>query len=130
REPDASPPSSAGLLRRQREFEPGSPALAPARFDLAAMCAHDCAADGEPQSRTDHGAFFVAALKFLEQLGGLAGREAGTLVLYEDPNGVAVVGRGDRGAGTGRRVLGDVVEQIAEELYDEPRIHVDRRQVG
>ncbi len=106
-------------------------ARAALRLDLPAVSAHDRLADGQPQSHAHHGALVAAALKLVEQPRRIPGRQPRTLVVQRHAHEIALrLQRGRyRGARAGRSVLGNVVEQVGENLHDQLGVDPHRRQI-
>jgi hypothetical protein len=94
------------------------------------VSARDGAADREPESGTGHGALLAAALELLERKLRIARRESPPPVLDHHPDEALVDGSADGDLCTRRCVLGDVVEEVAEELHRQAGVDVHRRQVG
>ncbi len=86
-------------------------------------------ADRKAQSRAAGVALVTAALEFLEQPLRITRRQAGPVVIDNNAYRVSLKAGRDADLRPRRRVFDAVLEQIGEDLRDEQRIDVDRRQV-
>jgi hypothetical protein len=94
------------------------------------MRPNDGATDREAKTSANHGVFLAAALKLVEHPIALPGGQTRPLVLDDDTHEIFERFRPHLRTRPGRRVLGDIVEQIEEDLYDEIAVNMPRRGVG
>ncbi len=90
----------------------------------------DRLADGEPEPYANNRALAVAAMKLVEQARRVAGGQAWAVVIDHYPYGLALGDGRNIHVRTGRRVFGNVVEQVDEHLHDQLGIHDNGRQIS
>ena len=93
------------------------------------MQPHDRAADREPQAEAGAGAFDRAAMELGEHALDVALGKAAAVVLDGNDDLLAAPLRAHPDYRSRRRVLGAVLEQVAERLLDQRRVDAHQRQV-
>lgn len=86
------------------------------RLNLTPVRAYDRLTDRQPQSDPNDAPLAAPALEFVKQARRIARRQSRAIVLYYDTHERPVFRGGNQYAGSRRSVLGDIVEEIGEQL--------------